>query len=183
MFDADLSELVRHREVTLWYLQNAGFTGVIITGTGVGAHVLGVYYDPADPPQFTESHCRDLVRQAVNLPGLDVTIYDTVGFDFAHVLAETYRDGRVFLAGDAAHTMPPTGGQGGSTALQDGCDVAWRLWLVVTGQASPAFLDTYDAERRPIGTLTADDHLANLAVRMPPSRPRTSRSRWTIRSR
>jgi putative polyketide hydroxylase len=97
-----------------------------------------------------------------------VDILDVTHFSFAHVLADTYRVGRVFLAGDAAHTMPPTGGQGGSTALQDGADLAWRLWLVHTGQAGPEFLDSYDAERRPVGALTADGQLANLGHRMPP---------------
>ncbi|MEU4571549.1 FAD-dependent monooxygenase [Nonomuraea sp. ATR24] len=170
MFDADLTGLVRDREVTLWYLRNDAFTGVIVTGTGVGAHVLGVNYAPGQSAaDFTPEHCAELVRLAVGVPDLDVRVLDTTTFPMAHVLAERYREGRVFLAGDAAHTMPPTGGQGGSTALQDGCDLAWRLWLVITGQAGPGFLDTYDAERRPIGTLTADAQLANLGVRMPPA--------------
>ncbi|GAA2288881.1 FAD-dependent monooxygenase [Nonomuraea roseoviolacea subsp. roseoviolacea] len=172
MFDADLSGLVREREVTLWYLQNDVFTGVIVTGTGVGAHVVGVNYDPdkgESAADFTPERCVELVRVATGVPDLDVRILDTASFTLAHILAERYRHGRVFLAGDAAHTMPPTGGQGGSTALQDGCDIAWRLWLVLTGQAGPGFLDTYDAERRPIGTLTADAQLANLGVRMPPA--------------
>ncbi|MGW0804953.1 FAD-dependent monooxygenase [Nonomuraea sp. NPDC002799] len=170
MFDADLTGLVREREVTLWYLQNELFTGVIVTGTGVGAHVLGVNYaDGESEADFTEERCADLVRIATAQPGMDVRILDKTTFALGHVLAGTYRAGRVFFAGDAAHTMPPTGGQGGSTALQDGCDIAWRLWLVLTGQAGPAFLDTYDAERRPIGALTADAQLANLGVRMPPA--------------
>ncbi|MDF2708632.1 MAG: FAD-dependent oxidoreductase [Nonomuraea muscovyensis] len=169
MFDADLTELVREREVTLWYLQNDVFTGVILTGTGVGAHVLGVNHGPAESETFTEERCVELVRIATGVPGLDVRVLDKATFAMAHVLAERYRDGRVFLAGDAAHTMPPTGGQGGSTAIEDGCDLAWRLWLVLSGQAGPDFLDTYDAERRPIGTLTADAQLANLGVRMPPA--------------
>ncbi|MER6942778.1 FAD-dependent monooxygenase [Nonomuraea sp. NPDC000554] len=170
MFDADLTDLVREREVTLWYLQNEVFTGVFITGTGVGAHVVGVNYSPGQgADDFTPERCVELVRLAVGVPDLDVRILDTTTFAMAHVLADRYREGRVFLAGDAAHTMPPTGGQGGSTALQDGCDLAWRLWLVTTGQAGPDFLDSYDAERRPIGALTADSQLANLGVRMPPA--------------
>lgn len=170
MFDADLSGVVRDREVTLWYLQNDVFTGVLVSGTGVGAHVLGVNYaDGQSESDFTEEHCVELVRTAIGRPDLDVRVLDTTSFDLAHTLADTYRAGRVFFAGDAAHTMPPTGGQGGSTALQDGCDLAWRLWLVITGQAGPDFLDTYDAERRPIGALTADAQLANLGVRMPPA--------------
>lgn len=170
MFDADLAGLVREREVTLWYLQNDVFTGVIVTGTGVGAHVLGVNLKEGESEaDFSDERCVELVRIAVGRPGLDVRILDKTSFAMAHVLADTYRAGRVFFAGDAAHTMPPTGGQGGSTALQDGCDIAWRLWLVLTGQAGPGFLDTYDAERRPIGALTADAQLANLGVRMPPA--------------
>jgi putative polyketide hydroxylase len=170
MFHADLAGLVRDREVTLWYLQNDVFTGPIITGTGVGAHVLGVNLKEGESEaDFTDERCVELVRIAVGRPGLDVRVLDKTTFAMAHVLADTYRAGRVFFAGDAAHTMPPTGGQGGSTALQDGCDLAWRLWLVVTGQAGPGFLDTYDAERRPIGTLTADAQLANLGIRMPPA--------------
>lgn len=170
MFDADLSGFVRDREVTLWYLQNDVFTGVLVSGTGVGAHVLGVNYaDGQSESDFTEQRCVELIRTAIGRPDLDVRILDTTSFDLAHTLADTYRAGRVFFAGDAAHTMPPTGGQGGSTALQDGCDLAWRLWLVITGQAGPDFLDTYDTERRPIGALTADAQLANLGVRMPPA--------------
>ncbi|SEG58802.1 2-polyprenyl-6-methoxyphenol hydroxylase [Nonomuraea solani] len=170
MFDADLTGMVREREVTLWYLRNEVFTGVIVTGTGVGAHVLGVNYAPGESAaDFTDERCSELVRIATGRPDLDVQVLDKATFGLGHVLADTYRSGRVFFAGDAAHTMPPTGGQGGSTALQDGCDLAWRLWLVLTGQAGPDFLDTYDAERRPIGALTADAQLANLGVRMPPA--------------
>ncbi|TMR95820.1 FAD-dependent monooxygenase [Nonomuraea basaltis] len=168
MFDADLAGLVREREVTLWYLQNETFTGAIVTGTGVGAHVLAVNLAEGESEaDFTDERCVELVRIATARPGLDVRLLDRTTFPLAHVVADSYRAGRVFFARDAAHTMPPTGGQGGSTALQDGCDLAWRLWLVITGQAGPAFLDTYDAERRPIGTMTADAQLANLGVRMP----------------
>jgi 2-polyprenyl-6-methoxyphenol hydroxylase-like FAD-dependent oxidoreductase len=172
MFDADLSGLVLDGGVTLWYLQNEQFTGVIVTGTGVGSHVLGVNYDTGrgeSEAGFTDERCRELVRRAVEDPGLDVRLIDRMSFAMAHTLAERYRDGRVFLAGYAAHTMPPTGGQGGSTALQDGCDIAWRLWLVIPGQAGEGLLDGYDAERRPIGALTADAQLANLGERMPPA--------------
>lgn len=172
LFDADLSGLVRDREVTLWYVQNEALTGVIITGTGVGAHGIGINYDPSkgeSEADFTEERCVELIRIGTGLPDLEVEVLDRTAFVLAHSLAERYREGRVFLAGDSAHTMPPTGGQGGSTALQDGCDLAWRLWLVITGQAGEEFLDTYDAERRPIGTLTADAQLANLGLRMPPA--------------
>jgi 2-polyprenyl-6-methoxyphenol hydroxylase-like FAD-dependent oxidoreductase len=64
-------------------------------------------------------------------------------------LADSYRAGRVFLAGDAAHVHPPTGGQGLNTSLQDSYNLGWKLAAVLAG-ASDTLLDSYEAERRPI---------------------------------
>ena len=64
-------------------------------------------------------------------------------------LAERYRDGRVFLAGDAAHTHPPTGGQGLNTSVQDAYNLGWKLAAVLAG-APATLLDSYEPERRPI---------------------------------
>jgi NADPH-dependent dioxygenase len=65
-------------------------------------------------------------------------------------LANNYRDGRVFLAGDSAHVHSTTGGQGMNCCMQDAFNLGWKLALVVNGQAQPALLDTYEAERHPI---------------------------------
>lgn len=66
-------------------------------------------------------------------------------------LAAAYRMGRVFIAGDAAHIHPPTGGQGMNTGIQDACNLAWKLAAVAAGRAPQALLDSYEAERRPVG--------------------------------
>ncbi|MGW6140455.1 FAD-dependent monooxygenase [Streptomyces sp. NPDC055140] len=66
-------------------------------------------------------------------------------------LVDRYADGRVFVAGDAAHIHPPTGAQGMNTGIQDACNLAWKLALIVRGEAGPALLTSYDAERRPVG--------------------------------
>ncbi|NOG69310.1 FAD-dependent monooxygenase [Roseicella sp. DB1501] len=66
-------------------------------------------------------------------------------------LAAHYRVGRCFIAGDAAHIHPPTGGQGMNTGIQDAYNLAWKLALVLDGAALPALLDSYEAERRPVG--------------------------------
>lgn len=66
-------------------------------------------------------------------------------------LAERYRSGRVFLAGDAAHIHPPTGGQGMNTGIQDAYNLAWKLGLVLRDKAPASLLDSYEAERRPVG--------------------------------
>lgn len=72
-------------------------------------------------------------------------------FRISHRLAGNYGGGRVFLAGDAAHIHPPTGAQGMNTGIQDAYNLGWKLALAVQGRAADGLLDSYDAERRPIG--------------------------------
>ena len=77
-------------------------------------------------------------------------------------LVDRYRQGRVLLAGDAAHIHSPAGGQGMNTGIQDAHNLAWKLAAVVTGTASPDLLDTYDDERRPVAAAVlalSDDRL------------------------
>jgi 4,5-epoxidase len=83
--------------------------------------------------------------------GVRPTAIDWVStFTIHRRLADTYRSGRVLLAGDAAHIHSPFGGQGMNTGIGDAENLAWKLALVETGRASSALLDTYQAERRPI---------------------------------
>ncbi|MFE5795725.1 FAD-dependent monooxygenase [Streptomyces sp. NPDC056503] len=72
-------------------------------------------------------------------------------FRIGHRIVDRYGEGRVFVAGDAAHIHPPTGAQGMNTGIQDAYDLAWRLALAVEGRAAPGLLAGYDAERRPVG--------------------------------
>ncbi|WP_034274362.1 FAD-dependent monooxygenase [Actinospica robiniae] len=71
-------------------------------------------------------------------------------FRISHRLVDHYRHGRVFIAGDAAHIHPPTGGQGMNTGIQDAYNLAWKLALAVHGQSADGLLDSYEAERRPV---------------------------------
>lgn len=72
-------------------------------------------------------------------------------FRISHRIVDAYGKGRVFVAGDAAHIHPPTGAQGMITGIQDAHNLAWKLALVLSGHAAPGLLETYDAERRPVG--------------------------------
>jgi pentachlorophenol monooxygenase len=72
-------------------------------------------------------------------------------FRISHRIVDRYGRGRVFVAGDAAHVHPPTGAQGMNTGIQDAHNLAWKLALAVTGDAAAGLLDSYDAERRPVG--------------------------------
>jgi 2-polyprenyl-6-methoxyphenol hydroxylase-like FAD-dependent oxidoreductase len=71
-------------------------------------------------------------------------------FTDATRLAERYRNGRVLLAGDAAHVHPPLGGQGLNLGIQDAVNLGWKLGAEVRGWAPPGLLDTYESERRPV---------------------------------
>ena len=72
-------------------------------------------------------------------------------FRISHRLTDRYGAGRVFIAGDAAHIHPPTGAQGMNTGIQDGVNLAWKLALTVQGAAADGLLDSYHAERHPVG--------------------------------
>ncbi|HTJ94129.1 MAG TPA: FAD-dependent monooxygenase [Pararobbsia sp.] len=79
----------------------------------------------------------------------------------SHRIVPQYRKAHVFLAGDAAHIHPPVGGQGMNTGLQDAYNLAWKLALVLQGRAAPALLDSYSAERHPVGLdVVRDTHAA-----------------------
>lgn len=81
-----------------------------------------------------------------------------------HRRAASFRRGRCFLLGDAAHVHSPLGAQGMNTGLQDACNLAWKLAFVVSGRAAPALLDTYEAERLPVAERLL--HTTDRAFRM-----------------
>jgi putative polyketide hydroxylase len=97
---------------------------------------------------------RAVVRQAVGLPDLPVELLTDGRWELAALIADQFQAGRVFLVGDAAHQLPPNrGGYGANTGIEDAHNLAWKLAAVLRGDAAPALLDTYDAERRPIAWL------------------------------
>jgi 2,4-dichlorophenol 6-monooxygenase len=105
-------------------------------------------YLPADT---TEEAVLQLVRESIGDPSIDVKIKNISPWQINHVVAAQYRKGRVFIAGDAAHRHPPTNGLGTNTSIQDSYNLAWKLALVLQGKAGEALLDTYSAERQPVG--------------------------------
>lgn len=145
-----------------WDLDRSGTTGWIAPDGMLGVMPMPggtwriIAYDPALAEKPTDAAI--LARLEHILPqrtGRDVRVLDAdwlSTFTVHRRLADTYRRGRVFLAGDAAHTHAPFGGQGTLTGLGDVENLAWKLALVCDSQAQPALLDTYQAERRPLAT-------------------------------
>ena len=109
------------------------------------------------------------------LAGTDYGMRDTADAWLSRVnnatrQAVSYRNGRVFLAGDAAHIHYPAGGQGLNLGLQDAANLAWKLAAVIRGWAPGWLLDSYQAERHPVGLEVVEDSLAQCALFANPSR-------------
>ncbi|MEV6761209.1 FAD-dependent monooxygenase [Streptomyces sp. NPDC051105] len=105
--------------------------------------------------EFTEERLTRHIRRAVGVPDLDVEITGRASWRAAERVAERYASGRVFLAGDSAHEMSPTGAFGSNTGIQDAHNLAWKLAAVLDGWAGPGLLESYDAERRPVALATS----------------------------
>jgi len=87
--------------------------------------------------------------------------FEHVGFwDLRFAVADSYRAGRIFVAGDAAHSHPPYGGYGINTGFEDARNLGWKLAAMLRGWGGPLLLDSYDAERRPVFQSTARDFIA-----------------------
>ncbi|MCP9211592.1 FAD-dependent monooxygenase [Streptomyces sp. NEAU-Y11] len=152
-FEADLTRYVKDA-VEVIGMPGSGCSFIL---DGSERHTLWVDYFPErgeTPEDFTEQRCVDRIRRAIGDPDIDITFINARFFPINHKLADRFREGRVFLAGDSAHACPPNGGQGGNLAIQDAYDLSWRLALVLTGQAGPDLLDMYEVERRPVIDIT-----------------------------
>jgi hypothetical protein len=104
---------------------------------------------------FSHERVTASIRAASGVPELPVEVLSVGAFSFAAQVADRYRDGHVFLVGDAAHRITPRGGTGMNTAIQDAHNLAWKLAFVLRGVAGDDLLDTYEEERRPVGARNA----------------------------
>jgi putative polyketide hydroxylase len=104
---------------------------------------------------FSDARCITHIRAAAGVPDLDVEITGKAPWHAADRVADRYGQGRVFLAGDSAHEMPPTGAFGSNTGIQDAHNLAWKIAAVLRGWAGPGLLDTYEQERRPVALATS----------------------------
>jgi 2-polyprenyl-6-methoxyphenol hydroxylase-like FAD-dependent oxidoreductase len=114
--------------------------------------------------------CVEYVREALGAPAeLPIGIENVQRWNAEANWADRMREGCVFLAGDAAHVMPPTGGFGGNTGIHDAHNLAWKLAYALHGRAGDSILDTYDAERRPVAEFTAEQAYMRYVTRLDPS--------------
>ncbi|MFG2885987.1 FAD-dependent oxidoreductase [Streptomyces sp. NPDC048297] len=155
---AGLADVVGDHRFICCYLTNPLADGALLP---VDNKERWVFHAPWHPElgetleEFTEERLRHHIRTAVGVPGLDVKITGLASWRAAERVADRYGTGRVFLAGDSAHEMSPTGAFGSNTGIQDAHNLAWKLAAVLDGWAGPGLLRTYDTERRPVAQATS----------------------------
>ena len=120
--------------------------------------------------EIDKERCAAFVRSATGVPDGKVAIGDIASWRAVAEVAERFTERRVFLVGDAAHVMPPMGGFGGNTGVQDTHNLAWKLALVLKGMAGPQLLATYNTERQPIGELAMQQAYTRYVLRVVPER-------------
>jgi len=150
-------------------ITNPDVNGIFIVAEG-DLGVFGATYLPSrgdTVDQFTPERCRQMLLAAIGAP-IDVEIVDIGAWQPSEQVADQFRCGRVFLVGDSAHTMPPFKGGGANSAIESAHNLAWKLAAVLSGTAGPELLDTYHAERHPVGRFAARQSLTGPAVSLLP---------------
>jgi 2-polyprenyl-6-methoxyphenol hydroxylase-like FAD-dependent oxidoreductase len=173
-FEADLAPQIGGKALSVIYVNNPSLGGIFRLDKNCqsGFLLVNTVGDPRTNPDVAnaakdvgEARLIALVRAGAGVPDLAVKITGLARWRATADVARRYQDRRIFLAGDAAHLMPPNGGFGGNTGVHDAHNLAWKLACVLKGTADPALLATYEAERRPVARLTVEQAYARYVTR------------------
>jgi 2-polyprenyl-6-methoxyphenol hydroxylase-like FAD-dependent oxidoreductase len=171
-FRADIAPLLRGRNLSIIMVVNPTLRGFFRIEKPYQSGFLAVNTlgnpDRPDTDVTTgldERRSRELVQAALGSSEVPVTIENVMPWQSTADVAESFQQGRVFLAGDAAHVMPPYGGFGGNTGIADAHNLAWKLALVVRGKAGPELLASYESERRPVAMFTVEQAYSRYVTR------------------
>jgi 2-polyprenyl-6-methoxyphenol hydroxylase-like FAD-dependent oxidoreductase len=175
-FRADCADLKRDRTEGVLYVFNDALSGFFRLDRDwrSGFLVVNTAGDTSLPEAtnvsdgITEERATELLHSAIGIPEQPVEIIDIAAWKAIADVAERFQSGHVLIAGDAAHTVPPNGGFGGNTGVQDAYNLAWKLAAVLDGTAGPGLVATYDAERQPIGRLTIEQAYTRYVLRTAP---------------
>lgn len=156
---ADLSPWLTDPDVLIRWILHTRYGGAFSVLVPMGPHhwgpeseewVFHLNYLPGDEAQFdTDQQVIDTMKERLGIPDLDPKVHLITRWSVEGLLASSINVGRVFLAGDAAHRHPPTGGLGLNSAIHDVHNLCWKLAHVLRGRAGSALLDTYQPERFP----------------------------------
>jgi putative polyketide hydroxylase len=150
MFRADYGERLRDRRAILYNTLDAPGYEFFVTVDGSRLWLMHHFLQPGETPgDFPRGRLEEIIKRASGMPEVPVEILSTSAWVMSPCVARRWREGRVFLVGDAAARLSPAGGLGLNTGLQGVHNLAWKLASVLRGQAGESLLDSYEAERRP----------------------------------
>jgi 2-polyprenyl-6-methoxyphenol hydroxylase-like FAD-dependent oxidoreductase len=172
-FHADVARLMAGRNLSVMYIINPTLSGFMRLDRDCqsGFLVVNTAGDTSKPEaanvaaDTSEQRLVALLRAGIGVADCPVKIDGVARWRAVSDIARHYQAGRVFIAGDAAHLMPPNGGFGGNTGIADAHNLAWKIALVVRGIAGSALLSTYEEERRPLGKLTVEQAYTRYVTR------------------
>lgn len=154
-FRADLTRRLPRPPSVLNAVEAAGAAGLFVPTSNDDRWIYGREWHPEHGESiadWTPQRCTELLRAGTGVPDLQPEILAVMPFVMGGQVATAFRAGRTFLVGDAAHRTTPVGGIGMNTAIHGAHNLGWKLAWVLRGWAGEALLDSYEAERRPIGT-------------------------------
>ncbi|MFE0439482.1 FAD-dependent oxidoreductase [Streptomyces nigra] len=153
----NLKDHVGKKRFVVCYVTDPEGEGALLPVDNQERWVIHVPWYPARGEtldDFTDERLTGHIRAAAGVDDIDVEITGRAPWHASKRVADAYGEGRVLLAGDSVHEMPPTGAFGSNTGIQDAHNLAWKLAAVLRGWAGPELLDTYEAERRPVALET-----------------------------
>ncbi|MES5824132.1 FAD-dependent monooxygenase [Streptomyces sp. RG80] len=154
VFDADLGDWCVDQPAGFYFTAHGGFLPLYPEG--------GWAWTDPTPEDTGSADWADLVSRALGpTAGVRPEVLRVQHWTVRAFVADRFRHGRILLAGDAAHTVPPAGGMGMNAGLGDVHNLCWKLAGVLHGWAAPSLLDTYEPERRPVASRTLDQAVAN----------------------
>ncbi|MFH8476226.1 FAD-dependent monooxygenase [Streptomyces sp. NPDC018000] len=166
LFRADLDDLTGGWPFMVCDITTPQAPGGLLPVDGRREWIYHTRYSPAAGQvagDFTADRCRALIRAALGRREVPVEVVSILPWQVRGAVADRFRAGRVFLAGDAAHVIPPVGAFGMNTGVADAHNLAWKLAHVLRGHAGDGLLDTYEAERLPVARTALEQSMLRLA--------------------
>ncbi|TKI86216.1 FAD-dependent oxidoreductase [Bacillus mycoides] len=166
-FEADLSEFIKGDAFGFTMILHPEVLGALIPVDNESKWIYHVAYDPVKgerPEDFSIERCKQIIQTAIGSMDIKPEIVSVLPWEASESTAVKFQDNRIFLVGDSAHIMPPTGGFGSNTGIQDAHNLTWKLAAVIKGKANPKLLETYHEERYPVAKLTTD-HASSILFR------------------